>query len=228
MRQDELTDVASEPVPHSPRHDSDSYIQPTPGLSAAQQTLPASIPSTPAAPSKPSTGASFCLLVYAYRFSCQCLEGNAPMPWGTAPVPSLPAQTVPSLQSSHIAEVQAWHQAPVMCQLCLFARRGVCAVDAGQPSAFSSCLQSAAAAVTRPVLPAGSRSHSGHTASTQGTLASGQSILPDLPWSDWELKPEDLQICSRPDGSRWHLGSGAYGSVYKGLLDGVQVGHSLL
>lgn len=38
---------------------------------------------------------------------------------------------------------------------------------------------------------------------------------------DWELQPEDVQICQRPDGSKWYLGRGGFGEVLKGLIDGV-------
>ena len=35
----------------------------------------------------------------------------------------------------------------------------------------------------------------------------------DLPWSDWEVKPEEVEICQREDGSLWELGHGGFGSV---------------
>ena len=38
---------------------------------------------------------------------------------------------------------------------------------------------------------------------------------------DWELAPSDVQICIKPDGSRWRLGKGGFGEVFKGLKDGV-------
>lgn len=36
--------------------------------------------------------------------------------------------------------------------------------------------------------------------------------LPSLP-CDWEIKPEQLVILKRPDGSPWELGTGAFGKV---------------
>ena len=36
--------------------------------------------------------------------------------------------------------------------------------------------------------------------------------LPSLPY-DWEIKPEQLVILKRPDGSPWELGTGAFGKV---------------
>lgn len=38
---------------------------------------------------------------------------------------------------------------------------------------------------------------------------------------DWELLPEDVQFCIKPDGSKWHLGKGGFGEVFKGIKDGV-------
>ena len=38
---------------------------------------------------------------------------------------------------------------------------------------------------------------------------------------DWELAPSDVQICVKPGGSRWRLGKGGFGEVFKGLKDGV-------
>ena len=39
--------------------------------------------------------------------------------------------------------------------------------------------------------------------------------LNDLPriGSDWEIGPEDLTICTRPDGRQWLLGTGAFSTV---------------
>ena len=34
-----------------------------------------------------------------------------------------------------------------------------------------------------------------------------------LPWSDWEVKPEEIEIVKRADGSDWRLGQGGFGSV---------------
>ena len=44
----------------------------------------------------------------------------------------------------------------------------------------------------------------------------------ELPFSDWEIKPEELAVMKRPDGSEWELGSGGFGKVYKAWRDGVQ------
>lgn len=41
------------------------------------------------------------------------------------------------------------------------------------------------------------------------------------PTYSWELQPSDVQICQRPDGSKWYLGRGGFGEVLKGLIDGV-------
>ncbi|KAK9865664.1 hypothetical protein WJX84_002223 [Apatococcus fuscideae] len=34
----------------------------------------------------------------------------------------------------------------------------------------------------------------------------------------WQVPAEDLAICIRPDGSDWKLGTGSYGTVYRGLM----------
>ncbi|KAK9812676.1 hypothetical protein WJX72_001681 [[Myrmecia] bisecta] len=44
-----------------------------------------------------------------------------------------------------------------------------------------------------------------------------------MPWSDWEIAPQELAICRRPDGSEWELGTGASGRVFKATRNGVQV-----
>lgn len=36
--------------------------------------------------------------------------------------------------------------------------------------------------------------------------------LPSLPF-DWEIRPEQLVIAKKPDGSPWELGTGAFGKV---------------
>lgn len=47
----------------------------------------------------------------------------------------------------------------------------------------------------------------------------GASRRPKL--YDWELQPEDVQICKKMDGELWLLGKGGCGQVYRGLKDGV-------
>ena len=46
--------------------------------------------------------------------------------------------------------------------------------------------------------------------------------LPELPFSDWLIPEAELQVCTRPDGTPWELGSGAFGRVFRGLRGGVQ------
>ena len=42
--------------------------------------------------------------------------------------------------------------------------------------------------------------------------------LPPLP-----PQPEEIEICKRPDGTYWQLGTGAFGTCYKGLYHGTQL-----
>ena len=37
--------------------------------------------------------------------------------------------------------------------------------------------------------------------------------FPDVPWSDWQIDPRDIQIVQRPNGKDWLLGGGAFGQV---------------
>lgn len=38
---------------------------------------------------------------------------------------------------------------------------------------------------------------------------------------DWELRPTDVLICKKSDGTPWRLGKGGFGEVFKGMKDGV-------
>ncbi|KAK9811928.1 hypothetical protein WJX73_000424 [Symbiochloris irregularis] len=38
---------------------------------------------------------------------------------------------------------------------------------------------------------------------------------------DWKVEPLRIKICQKPNGSYWLLGAGAYGQVYKAVMDGV-------
>ena len=58
--------------------------------------------------------------------------------------------------------------------------------------------------------------HEGAGGSHEGTdreLERAPLCLPSLPWSDWEIREGDVDICRRPDGSDWELGGGAFGKV---------------
>ena len=38
---------------------------------------------------------------------------------------------------------------------------------------------------------------------------------------DWSILPEEVEVCRRPDGTWWQLGTGGFGTVYKGLYHGI-------
>eukprot|EP00887_Chlorella_sp_A99_P005875 scaffold1.g5875.t1 len=52
-----------------------------------------------------------------------------------------------------------------------------------------------------------------------GGAGAWEAMLP----SDWEIKPNEIEILRRPDGTNWLVGAGAFGKVYKALRNGVQV-----
>ena len=39
----------------------------------------------------------------------------------------------------------------------------------------------------------------------------------------WGIRPDEIQVMKRADGSDWVLGSGGFGSVYKALMNGFDV-----
>lgn len=39
------------------------------------------------------------------------------------------------------------------------------------------------------------------------------SVLMQLPWNDWEIGPNEIEVLQREDGTDWKLGEGASGSV---------------
>ena len=41
--------------------------------------------------------------------------------------------------------------------------------------------------------------------------------LPAMPWSDWEINSSEIQLCKRPNGADWELGSGSFGKVRPNL-----------
>ena len=48
-----------------------------------------------------------------------------------------------------------------------------------------------------------------HTPSSGSILV----IFVQVPFSDWALKAEDIEICKRPSGDDWQIGAGAFGQV---------------
>ena len=41
----------------------------------------------------------------------------------------------------------------------------------------------------------------------------GRNDEPMLPFSDWRIEPEEIEVDRRPDGSLWRLGGGGFGDV---------------
>ena len=39
----------------------------------------------------------------------------------------------------------------------------------------------------------------------------------------WGIRPDEIQILKKADGSDWILGSGGFGSVYKAQMNGVNI-----
>lgn len=54
---------------------------------------------------------------------------------------------------------------------------------------------------------------SGRSTGTKSATSSHSVELPDLPWSDWEIKASDIQMARHANGEPIKLGSGAYGTV---------------
>ncbi len=56
-----------------------------------------------------------------------------------------------------------------------------------------------------------------HTVTGKGPdrpLTLSEHLAQTIPDSCWQIKPEDIEICQRPDGSGdWQLGSGGFGKA---------------
>eukprot|EP00884_Botryococcus_braunii_P017069 jgi/Botrbrau1/4045/Bobra.152_3s0006.1 len=49
-----------------------------------------------------------------------------------------------------------------------------------------------------------------------------ESLPPLHPQPSWKISPNNISFVKRPDGSDWILGTGAFGTVYRALMNGVQ------
>lgn len=38
-------------------------------------------------------------------------------------------------------------------------------------------------------------------------------VMQELRMDEWQIKPKEIEIMTKPDGSKWLLGSGAFGQV---------------
>lgn len=63
----------------------------------------------------------------------------------------------------------------------------------------------------------------GSPAASASAIFAHRSFSTEVPWSDWEIDPAEIELLKRPDGSTWELGSGGFGRVYKALRNGAQV-----
>ncbi|KAL4517967.1 hypothetical protein Ndes2526A_g02333 [Nannochloris sp. 'desiccata'] len=54
----------------------------------------------------------------------------------------------------------------------------------------------------------------------EGVLRETPAPLSQEEIDAWAIQPEDVEVCRRPDGSWWQLGTGAFGTVYRGLYCG--------
>ncbi len=43
------------------------------------------------------------------------------------------------------------------------------------------------------------------------------------PFVGWEISADEIEVCQRPDGSKWLLGEGRFGQVFKAHKGGMQV-----
>ncbi|PSC68117.1 serine threonine-kinase [Micractinium conductrix] len=55
-----------------------------------------------------------------------------------------------------------------------------------------------------------------------GSLPTLHAAHPAGGLKDWEVSPDDLEICRRPDGSLHQVGTGGFGRVFKAMRFGVQ------
>lgn len=59
------------------------------------------------------------------------------------------------------------------------------------------------------------------------TLPTPAPAMPPPPvqvrWTDWLVEFETIEFLRQPEGGYQELGSGGYGTVYRVMLDGVQV-----
>lgn len=43
--------------------------------------------------------------------------------------------------------------------------------------------------------------------------AQANSVLMQMPWNDWQIGPDEIEVLQHEDGTDWKLGEGASGSV---------------
>jgi hypothetical protein len=79
----------------------------------------------------------------------------------------------------------------------------------------------ASAAALAAATASGNRGETALEQQVQQQQAQQQQAQQDE-FPEWSIEPEDIEICRREDGTYWQLGSGAFGTVYKGQYNGMQ------
>eukprot|EP00887_Chlorella_sp_A99_P002361 scaffold10.g2361.t1 len=84
----------------------------------------------------------------------------------------------------------------------------------------ASARQSEGSAGTAPDEAAHTGKHSFHRLTREGCCCHREVSTIEV--SDWEISSDEIEICRRPDGSEWELGTGGFGRVYKALRNHAQ------
>lgn len=88
--------------------------------------------------------------------------------------------------------------------------RGRRSSSSSPSSSFAAAAAAAAAAPSRAIV------------SRLSCAASPPDAKDDDRRREWEIPLESVRLLQRPDGSDWLLGEGAYGKVFRGVVDGIQ------
>ncbi|KAI7839307.1 hypothetical protein COHA_007005 [Chlorella ohadii] len=87
-------------------------------------------------------------------------------------------------------------------------------------SLLSTGLPAAGAAAHQAAAPGGSATEGAQQPAGGSPSAAQQQAPSGGQDGDWEIAPNELEICKRADGSLWQLGAGGFGRVYKAMRFG--------